>query len=260
MSTREEILAELVALSRWLGAPERDLVILGEGNTSAAIDEQTFFVKASGTELGTIGPEGFVEVHTGAVLKLLEKGELSDEEVMRGLGEAVVGETALRPSVETFLHAAMLARGARFVGHTHPSDVNAILCSNMWREVLEGRLFPDEVICCGPAPCLVPYTDPGVRLAHAVIAAVEEYQATQGTLPKTVYIQNHGLIAVGESAREVRMITAMAVKAARIAWRAAALGGVHFLDEANIARLYTRPDEKYRERVLRGEQPRQGQD
>ena len=40
-------------MSRILGDPARDLVILGEGNTSARADGNTFFVKASGKELGT---------------------------------------------------------------------------------------------------------------------------------------------------------------------------------------------------------------
>ncbi|HHX41412.1 MAG TPA: class II aldolase, partial [Armatimonadetes bacterium] len=33
------VLEQLVAMSARLGEPERDLVILGEGNTSAAVDD-----------------------------------------------------------------------------------------------------------------------------------------------------------------------------------------------------------------------------
>jgi rhamnose utilization protein RhaD (predicted bifunctional aldolase and dehydrogenase) len=49
-------------MSRKLGQPERDLVMLGEGNTSALCDDGTFWVKASGTELRTIEAEGFVQL------------------------------------------------------------------------------------------------------------------------------------------------------------------------------------------------------
>jgi rhamnose utilization protein RhaD (predicted bifunctional aldolase and dehydrogenase) len=44
-------LDELVVLSLELGDPARDLAILAEGNTSARIDANSFWVKASGTSL-----------------------------------------------------------------------------------------------------------------------------------------------------------------------------------------------------------------
>ena len=51
MPTRGEIVADLVNLSRWLGAPEQDCAILGEGNTSARLSGETFLIKASGTQV-----------------------------------------------------------------------------------------------------------------------------------------------------------------------------------------------------------------
>jgi rhamnose utilization protein RhaD (predicted bifunctional aldolase and dehydrogenase) len=50
MSDLATLLA-LVEMSNEIGRPERDFVILGEGNTSAAAGDGTFWVKASGTEL-----------------------------------------------------------------------------------------------------------------------------------------------------------------------------------------------------------------
>ena len=58
----ENILAQLVTMSNNLGDPALDYVILGEGNTSARADADTFWVKASGTELRTIDCTGFVRV------------------------------------------------------------------------------------------------------------------------------------------------------------------------------------------------------
>lgn len=54
-----ETLHELTALSNRIGRPENDYAILGEGNTSALIGDDSFFVKASGAEFGTVGPDGF---------------------------------------------------------------------------------------------------------------------------------------------------------------------------------------------------------
>ena len=48
MPSAADILTELIALSRHLGDPAMDYAILGEGNSSAGVDEDSFFVKASG--------------------------------------------------------------------------------------------------------------------------------------------------------------------------------------------------------------------
>ena len=46
------------------------------------------------------------------------------------------------PSVETVLHAlALKEMGVRFIAHTHPVAVNAVLCSVQAEEAIAGRLF-----------------------------------------------------------------------------------------------------------------------
>ena len=42
---------ELLELSHELGAEHRQLAILGEGNTSTKLSDETFFVKASGRDI-----------------------------------------------------------------------------------------------------------------------------------------------------------------------------------------------------------------
>lgn len=49
-----EKIAALLKLSHDLGREERDLAILGEGNTSCRVDEDTFLVKASGSSLANL--------------------------------------------------------------------------------------------------------------------------------------------------------------------------------------------------------------
>ncbi|MFQ5341074.1 MAG: class II aldolase/adducin family protein [Anaerolineae bacterium] len=252
MSDKTDLLNELVAMSRWLGDPARDLVILGEGNTSARVDERSFFVKASGVTLGEIEPAGFVEIAFGPILEFLEHGGTSDEAVTAVLRAARVEPTAsLRPSVETPLHAlALTVGGGRFVGHTHPTAVNAILCSRQAEEAIAGRLFPDEIVVCGPAPAYVPYTDPGLPLAREVRKALETHIEIYGEPPKAVLMQNHGLIALGQSPREVQNITAMYVKTACVLLGTYVLGGPRFMTRADVARIHTRPDEAYRQQKL----------
>jgi len=245
-------LSELVALSRRLADPALDYVILGEGNTSAWNDADSFWVKASGVTLRDIPETGFVRVRFAPILNLLDRPSVGDDEVREGMQAARVDQsTPIRPSVETLFHAYLLSLpGIRFVGHTHPTPVNAVLCSERAEEAVAGRLFPDEIVCCGPAPAWVPYVDPGQPLARELRTRVEAYIEAHNAPPRIILMRNHGLIALGKSVQEVESATAMYVKTARIILGTFALGGPHFLTPENVERIYTRPDEKYREQQI----------
>jgi rhamnose utilization protein RhaD (predicted bifunctional aldolase and dehydrogenase) len=252
-----DVLDQLIELTRHLGEPDNDYVILGEGNTSARVDQGTFWVKASGSGMLNIGPEGFVLTRFAPVRAMLDAGDMSDEVIKARLGEAKADPTAPgHPSIEALLHALALSLpGIEFVGHTHPIAVNALMCSMLAEETISGRIFPDEVVVCGPAPAFVPYTDPGIPLARAVWKSLTEHMDSYGAPPKTVYIQNHGLIALGQNAVEVENITAMAVKAARIVAGTYAVGGPRFMSDKDVERIHTRPDEDRRRAKLIGQKP-----
>jgi rhamnose utilization protein RhaD (predicted bifunctional aldolase and dehydrogenase) len=252
MPEPEQLREELIAMSRKLGDPAADCAILAEGNTSARIDEESFWVKASGAELPTISAEGFVRVRFAPVLSLLDAEDTTDEAIKRVLLEACMhNEAQQRPSIEALMHALLLQEpGVHFIGHTHPVAVNAIVCSQRAEEAISGRVFPDEVVCCGLGPAWVPYTDPGVPLARRVVESVREYAERHGERPRAIWMQNHGLIALGSSAREVENVTAMSVKTARIILGTYALGGPNFLADAHVHRVHTRPDDLYRREKL----------
>ncbi len=246
------ILDELVALSRYLALPENDCVILAEGNTSARADAHSFWVKASGRAMAGIGPDGFVRVRFDPILALLDGPPLDDAGVRTALAAARIEPHAGgHPSVETVLHAVCLQLpGVHFVGHTHPTAINAITCSHAFAQALAGRLFPDEIVVCGVAPMLVPYVDPGLPLALAVRDGLRRYLDTYGEPPKSIYLQNHGFVALAATATQVANITAMTVKAARILIGTYSLGGPHFLAPEHVNRVHTRPDELYRRQQL----------
>ena len=247
-----ETFNQLITMSRNLGDPANDYVILGEGNTSARADEQSFWVKASGTQLRTIGPEGFVQVNFEPVLAMLDDPEVGDKEVKQTLTNAKVDPDAPgHPSVETAMHAACLQLpGVNFVGHTHPTAINMITCSAAFETAVNGRIFPDEIVMCGPAPVVIPYVDPGLPLAREIKQRIDLFIDTYGELPKVLFLQNHGLVALAATAQQVENITAMAVKAARILVGTYALGGPRFLPPADIDRIHTRPDEHYRQKII----------
>jgi len=249
----------LLNLAHELGSEARSLAILGEGNVSmritACVGEEagdTFFVKASGSSLATLGAEGLTECRSGGLIEALDARAMNDAQVEAALlASRVAGEAARKPSVEAMFHAWLLTLpGVNFVGHTHPVAVNAILCSERARDFAAQRLFPDEIVCCGAASVLVPYVDPGLELAQAIRRAVLAFVKKHGIGPRVILLENHGLIALGATAPAVLATTLMATKAAEIFLAAAALGGPRFLKSAQVTRIAGRPDEHYREKVL----------
>lgn len=252
MGSKKEVLKQLIEMSHWLGKERRGLVILGEGNTSAKIDDDTFYVKASGTQLGTIEEEGLVEVSAPKVLRMLDGPELTDDEIKANLRAAMLDpDGKLLPSIETVFHGYLLSiPGVSFVGHTHPISVNGILCSKGWRDMTQGRLFPDEVVCCGAAPAHVEFTDPGVTLARKIKSVVTDYIREHGERPKAILMQNHGLIALGATAKEVQSITAMWDKTAKVLAGTLAFGGPNYMSEQTVERIRTRPDEIQRKKLI----------
>ena len=251
-SSREFVLSELVALSRNIGRPEAECAILGEGNTSAKIDSRSFLVKASGTQLSSIDEAGFVEIRFAPVLELLTHAELPNQAVSDVYGRSQVErETPAKPSVETLLHAYCLSlEGIRFVAHTHPTAVNMLTCSTGFPQILRGRIYPDEIVCLGADSVCVPYTDPGFQLGREVKHHIERYLEQYGEVPKVVYMQNHGLIALGASRKDAENITFTTVKAASIRFGALMAGGIRRLSLDEVAGISERTDEKYRRRML----------
>jgi rhamnose utilization protein RhaD (predicted bifunctional aldolase and dehydrogenase) len=245
-------LSELLNLSHGLGREERKLAILGEGNTSARISDQTFVVKASGSNLATLSESGVSECAFEKILPLLAAGEMSDLAVDEALFDARVSSSAKKPSVEAIFHGYLLTLpGVNFVGHTHPIAVNGLLCSKHAHAFAKRRLFPDEIVCCGVESVFVPYTDPGLKLSRAIKFAVEEFIARLSRPPRVILLENHGLIALGASPEAVLAATLMAVKAAEIFAIAAAISGEpQFLTSDQVNRIAGRPDEHYRQQAL----------
>jgi rhamnose utilization protein RhaD (predicted bifunctional aldolase and dehydrogenase) len=69
----------LLELSHFLGEERRQLAILGEGNTSAQVDEHTFLVKASGSCLQTLTSEDLVACRFDSLLPMLDQDTMSDQ-------------------------------------------------------------------------------------------------------------------------------------------------------------------------------------
>ena len=243
----QETLSTILEMTRTLGHPASNYVIIGEGNTSYRIDDDSFWIKASGRGMHNIDSEGFVRVRLATILEIVD-GALSGEALDAAIRTAMVDQTVkVKPSVEVTFHAILLADcGVRCIAHSHPIAVNQIMCSSRAEQFALNRIFPDEVVLCGPCSVFVPYADPGLPLARAIRERVRTYMDEMGESPKVILMANHGLIALGQTPTDSLNITAMCVKAATIFAGACGVGEPVFMSQEDIAHIYRRPDEIYR--------------
>lgn len=252
IDVKKRVREDLLSLSRELAA-FNDMAIAGEGNVSGSIGADRFLVKASGTSLGTLIDAHLVEVDARPLVAAVDDAaSMSDAEVERLLLDARIDRSALKPSVESLFHAWLLRlEDIAFVAHAHPVAANAVLSSPRAHDYAARRLFPDQVVYCGPESVLVPYVDPGLALAQRIADAVDGYRTRSGILPKIILIRNHGVIALGRTVRDASAGMLMAEKSARVFIDAAALGGPVYMAPTHVARIDGRIDEHYRQQMLR---------
>src|ERR1700742_1786965 len=187
------VLDQLVLASHLLGA-NRAVSNFGGGNTSAkgtAPDHTgrelpVMWVKGSGSDLATMGPEHFTGLKLDELLPLMERDEMSDEDMVAYLSRSQLDPRMPRASIETLLHAFV---PAPHVHHTHPDGIN-VLAGTADGERLIGECFGDEA-------AWIPYIRPGFTLSKQVAVAVRENPGL-----KLVVLAKHGLIVWGDTAEE----------------------------------------------------------
>jgi rhamnose utilization protein RhaD (predicted bifunctional aldolase and dehydrogenase)/NAD(P)-dependent dehydrogenase (short-subunit alcohol dehydrogenase family) len=179
-------LDSLVHLSHLLGRETR-LVQPGGGNTSLKLGD-ALLVKGSGTDLRTIGRDGFTRLSLARLAPLAEAEAMSDAEMMRFMAGCMLAEGPA-PSVETPLHSLL---PHRVIAHTH--DVATMSLTNVpdpTAERLVGELFEGGIV-------YVPYSRPGFPLARAVSAMVD--RIPPGAIGLT--LAHHGLVVWGDTAEQ----------------------------------------------------------
>jgi rhamnulose-1-phosphate aldolase/alcohol dehydrogenase len=189
----EDALGQVLLASHLLGS-DRAVANFGGGNTSAkgtTTDHvgrtiEAMWVKGSGSDLATMRAEDFTPLRLQETLLLLDRDEMSDEDMVAYLARCQIDPAAPRSSIETLLHAFV---PAQHVHHTHPDGINA-LAGTVDGERLVAECFGDEA-------AWIPYIRPGFTLAKQVGLTVRNDPAL-----KLVVLAKHGLVVWGDSAEE----------------------------------------------------------
>lgn len=244
--------ADLIQLSRSLGDPAKDLVILAEGNVSKRLDPASIVIKTSGSYMSRATGEEFVVTEIAPVMEMIDDPTATQADLSALLSAGEHQGAKRSASIETLVHAVVHTLApATFVGHTHPTPLVGLLASIHASTAFDKWVYSDEVVVIG-RPLYVPYAEPGLALGRAVATALRAALQANPEPPSLILLANHGVVARGSSADAIEAITLMAVKGARVRLDALAAGGVVGLGQDAVDHYFEREDMSERRHNLAG--------
>jgi len=166
------------------------LLVQGAGGNVSWKDDNTLWVKASGTWLAEAeSKEIFVPVNLSHLQDALAKQDFS-------VKPEVNGNSDLRPSIETLLHALM---PHRVVVHLHAVEILAHLVQvNSIQNI-------KNIVGNSVKWIYVDYYKPGADLARAVYEQLRDHN-------DVVFLANHGVVIGGKDVEEVRANLSLLVR------------------------------------------------
>ena len=183
-------LALLAYGSRLLGS-EPLLVLHGGGNTSLKQRENgrtVLYVKGSGADLRDVTERDFTPLDHEPLTTLLAGADFGNPGMAAALAPHLLRANAPKPSIETFMHAAL---PPRCVDHTHAAPILAIT-NTADGHALSQAAFSDIAM-------IVPYHHSGLELAHA---CADAWRRDYRPGLCGMILMHHGAVAWGETARE----------------------------------------------------------
>ncbi|PRR96528.1 bifunctional rhamnulose-1-phosphate aldolase/short-chain dehydrogenase [Bacillus atrophaeus] len=184
---------ELVYRSNLIGS-DRAVCNWGGGNTSMKTYEKDFrgrdievmWVKGSGSDLATMKAHNFTGLKLEDIRPLIEREEMTDEEMVEYLAHCMIDSKHLRPSIETLLHAFL---PYQHIDHTHPDAIISICCADNGKQIAED-IYGDRFVW-------VPYVRPGFTLSKMIAEGVANNPHAE-----LVLMEKHGLVTWGNTSAE----------------------------------------------------------
>lgn len=225
---------ELITLARQIAEHPARFSLWNEGSVGMLLPEGKLAVSAVSSNLGKLTPNELITLDHAKARALLEGEDVTEEDLINA-GAPAEGPL---PCADVFTYADLFCfEGVRFAAHTQPVTVNQIVTSPRARQFADRRNLPHEILALGAASVLVPFAPPGLLLAREIRRKIALWQDRYKGAPHVILLQNHGMIALGETVAEVIMRTEMTVKYAEIFIGAALLGGPDFLKPIHVSHI-----------------------
>lgn len=154
------------------------LLVQGAGGNVSWKDAGTLWIKASGTWLENAQQDIFVPVDLLEIQRQFLSKQLDAK-------PNIVGDTKLRPSIETMLHALMKHR---VVVHIHAIDILAYLVRENAKSLIFEKMHGDKKWV------FVDYAKPGKELSDKTATALNNNPSAD-----TVFMKNHGVLVGGNT-------------------------------------------------------------
>ena len=188
----------LVYATRLIGK-DPSLVLWGGGNSSAKLKGKDhrgreiliLWIKGSGSDMRTITPNQFTPLRLDDLVPLLQRDEMTDEEMVAYQRCCVLNPSAPKASIETLLHAFL---PSPHVYHTHADAICAVVDIPDSRAMIRS-IYGDDV-------ALIPYCRPGFRLAKLVAEAYRRNPCL-----RAIILDKHGLVTWGDTPKEAYLRT-----------------------------------------------------
>ncbi|MGE9549680.1 class II aldolase/adducin family protein [Erwinia amylovora] len=162
------------------------LFVQGAGGNVSWKEDDVLWIKASGTWLARAEHEEiFIPVDLAHVRTEMAKGNFA-------VSPRVIGDSILRPSIETLMHALM---PQTYVVHLHAVEILSHLVQE--EGVAAINALPEQT---GPW-CVIDYFKPGAELAEAIHAELKALPST-----KVLYLKNHGVVIGGDNLEEINNV------------------------------------------------------
>lgn len=225
---------ELLELAHWIGHHPARLAIWNEGAVAGLLPGGKIAVSAAGSNLACLESASMVELDLAKLQALIALDDAPTEKII----ETQTNPAAPMPCADALAFADLLAfENVRFAAHTQPIPINQVICSPRARQFSDRRNLPHEIVACGQASVLVPFMPPGLLLAKEIRRKTALWRDRYKSTPKLILMQNHGMIALGETVEEVKRVTEMAVKYAEIFVGAAMMGGPEFMKPNYVTQI-----------------------
>ncbi|WP_258728052.1 bifunctional aldolase/short-chain dehydrogenase [Bacillus atrophaeus] len=184
---------ELLYRSNLIGS-DRAVCNWGGGNTSMKTYEKDFrgrdievmWVKGSGSDLATMKAHNFTGLKLEDIRPLIEREEMTDEEMVEYLAHCMIDSKHPRPSIETLLHAFL---PYQHIDHTHPDAIISICCADNGKQIAED-IYGNRFVW-------VPYVRPGFTLSKMIAEGVANNPDAE-----LVLMEKHGLVTWGNTSAE----------------------------------------------------------
>jgi len=230
----DPLINDILALGKNLGANR--MVLPGEGTVATRATVSRLVVSRRGASLAELEAGDLVHLDMERMGAIAAQDSVLPEDIA---GAQLHAEREAVPHEDAALFAYLLGLDPNLhaAAHIHPVAIDQITASPRARQFADRRTVHSEVIALGSSLLLVNYAEPGIPLMREIEKKMVLWRDRHKSVPRTILIQNHGVVMLGEDAASLWRNVQGLLKYAEVFIGASLLGGPVFLTPQAITQI-----------------------